>query len=156
MKRITTRCVCLKSQSYISLDHFQLNLQNLLNPSGGSRCCGVSFPYILVFVLCSEEHRNRMEVCCMNKRILPTVHKLQFGFRTWLASPSFSVLGIHLSHFQSSLSWLVPFCCEVASLHHFLSGTAVFFVPVDSIFPLALLPFSLIFPHFINTLAVVP
>jgi len=97
-----------------------------------------------------------MEVCCAGERILPVVHKLRFSSRSLLVSPFLNILGIQLPHFQSSLSWLVLFCCEVASSHHFLSGTAAFFTLVDSIFTLAHLLLSLIVPHFINMLAVVP
>lgn len=67
------------------------------------------------------------------------------------------VLGTQLPHVQSSLSWIVPFCCEAASSPRFPGGRLHFSLLQTALgLPIALLPLSPAFPHFINTLTPVP
>lgn len=144
IKRVTAGFVCLASQRCGSLDHFQLCTAVLSWLSWGSRCCLAALP---------AEELRRTQVCC---GISPVVHELELKLQNLAGFTFVNVLGTQLPRLQSSLSWIVLFCCEAASSHLFPSGTASFFILADSTLPLVLLPLSPIFPHFINMLTLVP
>lgn len=146
--------VCLDSQRYKSLDHFQLYIGILfLGSSGETRHCQLSL-HAWLCCLCTQEHHSRKEVCAAVKRILllfinynlaPEPCWVHLFLNSWHPAALFPLVFVLVSFLFLRSGFLTP-----------LQWFSCIFCSCRQYFPLALLPHSRVFPHFINMLAVVP